>query len=320
MANVRILEMQERGLLQSISIPFSNWVKSVSLAGEVAEYDSTIPKSMKWSVFYTMLKSKVPMGFDISINQENAVSSLLDVKAVATVLTDTGDPWEDLLLMNSLTSEVKMNDTNRHRSRHGWIGIKPFDNGATHDDAPYYFKFITYGNVFVYDVVKGKVDSVNLVGFEYFLDSISREPFEFVDITRSPSVHVALTPIFEVVGEVNLAKVIRATRKEDKLANLRLTVSNLGLQSRSKAAGDMAEVIQETLHEIAEHNDVGDVLMAINKNTTTGSLVLTSKNTKDAYTRNQQIGILARESGGVVVPTTPLLSSVKDVILVKPIV
>jgi len=64
---------------------------------------------------------------------------------------------------------------------------------------------------------------------------------------------------------------------------------------------------------------MGDVLIAVSPVVTLGSLVLKNPNAKDAYDQNQQIGILARESGGVVLPTTPLLSSVKDLILVKPI-
>lgn len=323
MARISILQMSSSGLLEGVYIPFRTWVSNLAFNSLGVTYESTIPKSMSWGLYYDLKAFSFALGYNTEMSEHSqAVTEMLRFDAINERLEggSGGEEWDDILLMNSLTSDIHVGETLWHSVRHGWIGIKQVcETHHIHDDVEYYFKFDSYTRMALYDVNKGKVSSLNVDEFEAFLDLNNKPDFELVDLIKAPSVHVSLTPIFEVVGEVNLTKVIKATKKEDKLTDLRATVTNLGLQSRSKATGDMSEIIQETLHEIAEHHEIGDVLIAVSKNITLGSLVLKNPKAKDTYDQNQQIGIMARESGGVVLPTTPLLSSIKDMVLIKPI-
>ncbi len=330
MAKISTLKMSSDGVLTVVATPFRTWVENLVFDSQGVTYEGTIPKSMIWGLYYDLKNFSMGMGYNMEISEHSsAVTKMLRIDAISSKLEYDGNPikdckdpfdWDDVLLMNNLTSDLTAGDTVTHLTRHGWIGLKPFHKDhPIFDDVEYYFKFDSYTRITLYDVDKSKISSLSVEEFEAFLDKAEDPLFELTNLVKAPSVHIALTPIFEVIGEVNLAKVIKATKKEDKLSDLRLTVSNLGLQSRSKATGDMSEIIQETLHEIAEHHEIGDVLIAVSKNITLGSLVLKNPHAKNAYDQNQQIGILARESGGVVLPTTPLLSTVKDMILIKPI-
>lgn len=325
MINMRVAVMASNGKLAPITIPVEEWVNALQFKpNNTVVYPGTKPSNLDWDFYYVLSEELGEIGGNIDLLSEmdmnDLMAKLLQVPRGKKFVPDESMEGDDFYLENNLHVDVQPSEYVTQAATHGWVGVKmcPVDGGGYSPVAPVLIRCLSAEAFVVCNVEESTVRECDKAQLILELSKLG-DDLEIVGQPKAPSMTVKLTPIFEALGEVKLSTVLLATGKDEKLGKLRQTVANLGLQPRGKTAGDLSEAIQETLHEIADKHHVGDVLIAHESSEPLGSLVKVSSDFNDAYTQNEQISILARESGGVVMPSTPLLSRVKDMVLLKPI-
>lgn len=324
MSDVNVLVMQ-KGLLTQTAIVMQKFLDLIDVKdGSQTSYLTTAPAGMNWDLFRGLSEKFDYVGFR-SDADEVAKATLISgsqtdarTKPFWASLEDPTDE-DEFTFSSGVLSDIPDDDFCRVTSGSRWIGLRYRENRS--DSSPIIGLLKkTNGDFVVNDFVEKSIREFDALQVSNYLDQKS-ESWDIVDIPRPPRILMNIPSIFEAVAKIGISDKVTAIRKEDKITELRSTVLNLGGQSQGKTASELAEHIQETLHELAEHHEVADTLVAfrpIKGDRELGPLVSKHGDWEDGYSFNEQVGALARESGGVVAPRVPLLSRIKDLVLVSP--
>ena len=326
MSEVNVLIVQD-GLVKPTAVDFHRFLEMVQDDDSSVVHPTSVPNGMPWELFVQLDRPEMPcLGFNDAAKKEDIEKFVKMSRAIQGVdpfwakLDDPTDE-DEFFFGYGLTVDFSEGEYIHSPAGSRWIGLR--NAARRRDDWVPEVAFHPLGDeqFVLYEYDTGYVhefDADQLAGYL----SNTYDSWDTVHVNRVPRLKVELPPVFEAIAEVNLGRKIKALRKEDKITDLRSTLLELGGQSQGKTAEELANQIQETLHEIAEHNDVADTLVAfrpIEGDRELGPLVSRPEGWRDGYDFHQQIGAMARENGGVISPREPLLSRVKNLVLVSPL-